>query len=948
MTNNSRKRIDLGGSWQIAFDPDNNGLQAGWIDGGWPERLSQPIQVPGIWNIPYPQADGVGFYRTAFALPDSWRGNATLLHFQGAIYRSEVWVNGKFVGSHEGGYTPFWFDITPFIQYGEESDLVVRVAALSKTKAVDGMLLHQAPLSKQSWYYVYGGLWGEVYLESCPMIACQNLIIDPDLRRERAQLEISLHNRHASCRQVRFDMKVVDPNGEVAFDQESRVAAPPGVAHFAYTLPLPRPLAWSCEQPHLYRLEVQARDEAGDVDHQVAIFGMRDFTAQNGQFFLNGEPIYIRGVLLQPNFPVNLINHPDREMMVREITLAKEAGFNLIRAHLQPAPPGYLDLTDQMGMLVYAESSLAWIRNSPRLLDHGRREIKSLIDRDRNHPSVVFWGIYNENPPASAINSEALARLARAMDDTRVIVDNSGGSLAIDQDFGWIDRATITPARETQRERILDIHLYLGSPISRSMYDWLCTLGTGAASQVLAEEGIGSLPVVEEFDRESRSYQGRVFVSEIGYGGMSDLDETVARFGGREDLLDARELKTLRDSLHAGFQERKLGRVFGSVRNLFLEAQRLQALGNTQQLEALLSNPRISGYVITQLNDVAWEFHAGLVDLWRNPKLAYYAAQRLNQPQVIILKTESAVATPGEMVKVDLTLVNRVAVSTKGLVCITVTDPSSQETGIFSRESSHLSEIQPVEGLRVKIEIEGNYQITAKLVVDEEILAESTETVLALDRVDWSSFPLKIRLLGQAPDCSAFESILQDEATPQNSFGKSESCFYLAAHPGTLDEKQWETLFRSVESGGVAVIGALRPEDHVAIHACVERGLKMELHPGIGSWMGCYHWIPDSDLFSKLPAGGLAKRPYAEVIPKYVLSELGGEVLAGSLRNTQSRQEAPAMLWYSDIEAIRFGKGSILLCQYRVFEHLDRDPLAARLAYNVLRFTAHLLEGQHA
>jgi beta-galactosidase len=120
--------------------------------------------------------------------------------------------------------------------------------------------------------------------------------------------------------------------------------------------------------------------EGGEIiDRRVTSFGMRDFAVCDGQFFLNDEPVYLRGVLLQPNYPVGLVAPPTREMMEREITLMKDAGFNMIRAHLRPAPPGYLDLTDEMGMLVYAESSLAWIRESPRWLDHASREIRALI-----------------------------------------------------------------------------------------------------------------------------------------------------------------------------------------------------------------------------------------------------------------------------------------------------------------------------------------------------------------------------------------------------------------------------------------------------------------------------------------------------------------------------------------------------------------------------------------
>jgi beta-galactosidase len=941
---NSRKTMDLGGSWEIAFDPDSEGLHLGWTNGGWPVQSSQPIQTPAIWNIEYPQADGIGFYRTTFSVPDAWRGKPVLLHFEGVMYRCEVWIDGQFVGSHEGGYTPFWFDVTSYLHSKDQNELILRVVALSKKKPVDGMLLHQTPLSKQNWYYPYGGIWGRVYLESCPMVICQNVIVDPDLRGEKARLEITLNNRREQPRQMSLKIKVVDPRGAVVIEQDGTIPAPPGVAHFTYVLPLPRPLAWSCDHPDLYSVEISVRDEDGEEDHQLAKFGMRDFTVQDGEFFLNGEPTFIRGVLLQPNYPVNLIIPPDREMMVREITLAKEAGFNLIRTHIRPAPPGYLDLTDQMGMLVYAESCLAWIRESPRIWDHGRREVKAMIDRDRNHPSVVIWGIYNENPPASALNSEELVRLARSIDPTRVIVDNSGGSLAIDQDFGWIDRATVTPNREVKPERILDIHLYLGAPISASIYDWLRKLGSGAASNVLVDEGIGSLPVVEEFDRESRSYRGKIFVSEIGYGGMSDLEETVSQFNGREDLLDATELKTYRDSLRKGYQKRKLDRVFGSLSNLFREAQEVQAAGNTLQFEALLINPRISGYGITQLNDVSFEFHAGLLDLWRNPKPAYYAAQRLNLPQVLVLNARPVTVEVGGTATVDLTLVNRAPMEDIGCIFIAVKDPQGEQVYSSELELNLRNRIQPLESLPVEIRIPGNYEISARLEGRDKIMAVSTETILGLEQVEWSGLPDVFTLYGQIPDSGNANSIFQGGSANPNIDKKFDLSIGVAACPATVSEDEWDALFKSVDSGGWAIIGALRPEDKTVIQEFNKRGFELELHPGVGSWMGCYHWTSVSDIFTGLPAGGLAKRPYAEIFPKYVLSELGGDTLAGSLRNTEFRQEKRAMLWYSDIERVRYGEGHILFCQYRVFELLDQDPMASHLAYNVLRYATQNLK----
>jgi len=106
---------------------------------------------------------------------------------------------------------------------------------------------------------------------------------------------------------------------------------------------------------------------------------------------------------------------------------------------------------------------------------------------------------------------------------------------------------------------------------------------------------------------------------------------------------------------------------------------------------------------------------------------------------------------------------------------------------------------------------------------------------------------------------------------------------------------------------------------------------------GIGNWMGCYHWIPESSLFAGLPSGGLGGEVYADVLPWYCMSELGGTVLAGSLRNTQTRREPSAILWYSDIEAVCLGQGTLILCQYRAFGQARTNPLAARLVHNLIR-----------
>ena len=270
---------------------------------------------------------------------------------------------------------------------------------------------------------------------------------------------------------------------------------------------------------------------------------------------------------------------------------------------------------------------------------------------------------------------------------------------------------------------------------------------------------------MDEFDRECRTYAGQIFVSELGYGGMSDLDQTVAGFGGRDDLMDARQFVTLRDSLHAGYAARHLERVFSRHSDLYLEAQRLQAAGNRRQIEAVMVNPRVSGYVITQFNDVSYEFHAGIVDLWRNPKLAYYKSQRLNQPHVVVMRARQFCALPGEQVVIDLTLVNRAAAPASGMLEVSARDSAGREVLVKQVETALRAGIQPLESVSVPVKSVGKLTVAVKLTAGAETLAEAIETVQGVEAVTWDRLPAPLRCFGQTP--AALQALQLEEAQPR-------------------------------------------------------------------------------------------------------------------------------------------------------------------------------------
>jgi hypothetical protein len=619
-------------------------------------------------------------------------------------------------------------------------------------------------------------------------------------------------------------------------------------------------------------------------------------------------------------------------MLEREILLMKEAGFNLIRVHIRPAVPGYLDLTDKHGMLVYAESSLCWIRDTPRLLDHGRREITSMIERDRNHPSVVFWGIFNEHRFVSPRYADPLIRTARALDPTRVVVDDSGGTLAADQDFGWAKRATVVPDRETARVQIHDVHLYLGSPMTRAACDWLRAVGTPATNPGgrLEELGFGLAEIFEVWESELRTDPSQVFVSELGCAGMADLEEVVDAFGDQLHLIDAREMIAFRDDLRNSLSKHGISRCFTSVRDLAVATQAQGAAGNRRQIEAVLTNRRVSGYILTAINDGGSEFHAGILDLWRRPKKTYHDLPRHNRDRVLVLFGERAVVTHGEEAIVRLTAVDHVFAPT-GKVLVQVCDPDGRTIAEEERTIPPGQGIKELGAIRARTDgAAGEYRVVARLAGDDEGLLTTTENVLALPAVDWSTAPSGIASMRN------YESpvIVSSDALEQAGV-------IVAARPGSLSAADWDGLFAAVAEGATAVIGPVRQRDDEALKALTGHGIALDLHLGLGwGWLGCYHWQPDGDLFAGLPAGGLGGEVYADVLPRYVLAALGGEVLAGSFKGTEPTAHDPRFHWFSDVEVVERGSGRLIFCQYRVFTEPGQNPLADRMRLNLLRLAA--------
>ncbi len=424
--------LDLCGSWEFQPDPDDRGQTEGWSSGA---PFTAAIRVPYAPETPAsgigdPHLGAVCWYSRRIAVPDRWRARRIWLHFGAVDYACQVWVNGRLLGSHQGGYTPFAFDITDALGWSGQDVIVVRVEDMPSERA--------QPRGKQTTearpegilYTRTSGIWQPVWLEPTPSVALQSVRVTPNLSARSARVEVETDR--APGRPATIIVSVAWQGQTMA-----EVSQPLSGLRLALEVNLPAEHAsthfWTPSQPHLYDIDVQLRVEGEGKDRVQSYFGLRSVTTANGRLALNGEPLYLRMVLDQGYFPQTGLTAPDGAAFRRDILLVKAMGFNGVRKHQKIEDPRFLYWCDRLGLLVWEEMPAAY-EFTPQAVTRTLAEWPEIIRRDYNHPSIIAWVPLNESwgVPHLAVDAEqqsyakALFHLTKTLDGGRLCVANDG------------------------------------------------------------------------------------------------------------------------------------------------------------------------------------------------------------------------------------------------------------------------------------------------------------------------------------------------------------------------------------------------------------------------------------------------------------------------------------------------------------------------------------------
>lgn len=387
------------------------------------------IVVPFAWES---ESSGVGrtwlasaTYSRRLAVPAEWDGSRLILCFGAVHHHAVVRIDGRSVGEHSGGYEYFEFDITEALAGRREAELTVEVAApLDKREIPHGK---QRSIPRDDYdgvsFTPTSGIWQSVWLEARGRTYTRTVAV-------RGDSLTGFDVTGALAGDAAADAEVVV---EVIETGERATVRSDATGAFAARVDLASGRLWSPADPHLYRLRVTTT-EAGDA--VTATSGLRRIEARGEELWLNDERIYLRGVLDQGYWPDTGLTAPSAAELLHDLDLAADLGYNLVRKHLKFEEPIWLHEADRRGMLVWAEPACP-SRFSPAAAEAFARQLDGMVERDGNHPSIVIWGLYNEEwgldwdipgSPARADAAREVYDRMRALDDTRLIVENSGWS----------------------------------------------------------------------------------------------------------------------------------------------------------------------------------------------------------------------------------------------------------------------------------------------------------------------------------------------------------------------------------------------------------------------------------------------------------------------------------------------------------------------------------------
>ena len=894
----SRNSLSLDGVWQFRHE-----------DGPWREA-----HVPQPWQAEFSDlvdTFGHATYKRSFTLPAGWEDRDLALHFGAVSYACEVFLNGEKLGSHEGAFLPFEIAVD-HAKLRPTNEVEVRVTMPSADQsAFPEFPFSEIPHGKISWYGRIGGLWQSVSLLARDARRLDHVVIEAGMDGVvRADLAFT-----AAAAGLPAQLEVRDSEGVVVASTDLSAADAVGV-----TLEVPGVRLWDVGQPHLYTLAVTLD---GGVDVVEETFGFRTVTTANGQILLNGKPVYMRGALDQDYYPDGIYTPPSIEFLEDQAKKAIELGLNTLRCHIKVPDPRYYDVADRFGLLVWTEvpNVQSFTSDSARRM---RETMAGILNRDRNHPSIIAWTLINEDWGTRLVeNAEHRQWLKdsydwlKAEDTTRLVVDNSA----------------CFPNFHVKTD-LNDYHYYRSVPERRQEWDDITAQFAAGADWTFSPLG----------DAERRGDEPLI-VSEFGVWGLPDPSKLRNEDGSEPDWFETGSLwgdgVALPHGIEGRFGALDMARTFGSFDGFIEQVQWYQFMNLRYQIEEMRRYPSIMGYVITELTDVHWEAN-GLLDIERNPRVFHDVFATINADIVIVPRPARYSAWAGEALPFELRIATGggsipagAKLSWTGDVSGSLDVPATGPVSVADLGTTSLSmpTVSDNTTLRLDFILEANGVVLARNSC--EIALYSQRKTAGLSSIATAD-----------PDLAAYASGLGYPLVPA---AEADIILCHAVDGADVEAIKAGARYVILADGSVETNKNLRtdmPDGELPHRSIVADGKQfrpsLDQHlPGIslverdgtiwrGDWIAGFSWVRREGHFAAIPGGPLFDLSFSDVVPHHLLTgfrpwEFGSNVLAGMVCGWVHK---PAAI----IGQKRVGRGGVVATTFRLTrEAPGADPVAAAL-----------------
>jgi hypothetical protein len=954
------QKISLNGNnWRIAIDSDDAGRQKSWFKTP-PVSDSKQTPVPWIIQDIFHDYHGVVWYWREFDTPGNLhQGGHYLLKFHAVDYLADVWVNGKSFGGHEGSETPFELDITGNLMQGGKNLLVIRV--LNPTyEPIGGMALKDTPSSLKHYpftsnaVYNSGGITGDVELLMVPAIRISDVYVMPDWKTGKAKIQTTILSKQPGEISSAIFFKIYEARtGTLLTLENYKQKIDPGNNVVEIEIQVPEHKLWCPEDPMLYRITASV-EALGSVDEHSVRFGFRDFRFENGYFRLNGKRIFLKGSNFSTHYPVGYSVPLYEDMLRRDVINMKSLGFNFVRIPFGCPNPRVLDIYDELGILVHQEHYGSWQMGlyggykypkpenwEDLLLNRYESSIRGVMLRDRNHPSIVMWGLLNESGDDKVFRKAVdLLSSLRTVDPSRLFILNSGrfdrvkeiGSMSNPGSNTW----------DVSYDELYDWHPYVWIPYSPKTLD--------------------------DLSGRSNTTDQRFFITETGLCFPIDLPSELGDYQqwGKEQSDDARYFKRQYDKFLADWKKFDLSSCWTRPEDYIRDAYKTAGSLKETADAAIRSNPFVISYAPT--NSVAdYSMGESVATNFRRLKPELIGSVLLaNTSLRWCLSTEPQSIYKGNHIQLRASFSN-LDVLKPGLYPATVQvfDPEMQpvfEKKILINISETIDGKEPLYAQTVLTEDviingpAGRYQLLATLDKGGTAIGGKTDFYVT-DRAVLPKMPQEIVVCGSDSILSNWLKEYNVTIRPFNENNRSGRQVILITGKAQ-DSTTMLSIARQMACGSVVIFlssSTLKSGKNTTRWLPLVNKGTIEMMDHVAGYYRADRWAKKHPIFDGLPSGGMMDYKYfrniisnAALSQEYVVAAKSGvtndeasiplvypsETVCGATRISHTYCSGIHIgIW-------NFGQGRFIVNTLQIVDNLGKDPAADRLLCNILNFAS--------